>query len=86
MSATKEREVKIFRNGRSKAIRIPSEFNIEGESVFISQDRDGVIHVRQKLRKRSMAETLDWLAEQGPIDFPDIEDLPPEPVDLGSWK
>jgi antitoxin VapB len=83
MPAINEREAKIFRNGRSKAVRIPSEFTIEGESVLISQDGDGVIHIRQKSKKRSMSEMLDWLAEQGPIDFPDIEDRPPEPVDLG---
>ena len=82
MVAIKEREVSIFRNGRSRAVRIPADFDIHGESVLISQDQNGVIHIRPKLERKSLAEVLDWLAEQEPLDFPDIEDYPPEPVDL----
>ncbi len=82
MDAREEREVSIFRNGRSRAVRIPAEFDIPADSMMISQDRDGVIYLRPKLEKRSLAEVFDWLAEQGPLDIPDVEDYPPEPVDL----
>ena len=77
-----EREVSIFRNGRSRAVRIPADFDVNGESLLISQDHNGVIYLRPKIEKKSLAEVLDWLAEQEPLDFPDIEDYPPEPVDL----
>ncbi len=33
---------KIFTNGRSQAVRLPKEFRMEGEDVFISS-LDGVI-------------------------------------------
>ncbi len=32
------RTAKLFRNGRSQAVRLPSEFRFEGEEVFIRQD------------------------------------------------
>jgi antitoxin VapB len=58
------------------------EFDLPGESALISQTDDGVIHIRPKQLKKSLAEVFDWLAAQEPLDFPDIEDYPPEPVDL----
>ncbi|SPE38499.1 conserved hypothetical protein [Candidatus Sulfopaludibacter sp. SbA3] len=32
------RTAKLFRNGRSQAVRLPSEFRFEGSEVFIRQD------------------------------------------------
>jgi antitoxin VapB len=32
------RTAKLFRNGRSQAVRLPSEFRFEGDQVFIRQD------------------------------------------------
>jgi antitoxin VapB len=83
MEAIKEKEVSVFRNGRSRAVRIPADFEFQGETALISQTEDGVIHLRPR-EKKSLVEVLDWLIEQGPFDeqMPDIEDLPPEPVDL----
>lgn len=83
MSAA-EKEVSIFQNGRSRAIRIPAEFDFPGRSALVSQTEDGVIHVRPKRPKMTLIETLDWLAEQEPFgeQMPEIGDFPPEPVDL----
>jgi antitoxin VapB len=82
--AKKEKEVSIFRNGRSRAVRIPTEFEIAGDKVLMSQDEDGTIHIRSRTKKKTLLEVLDWLAEQEPLDedFPEIEDIPAEPVDL----
>jgi len=33
-----KRTAKLFRNGRSQAVRLPSEFRFEGKEVFIRQD------------------------------------------------
>ncbi|SIQ39758.1 antitoxin VapB [Rhizobium sp. RU20A] len=84
MGATKEREVSIFRNGRSRAVRIPSDFEIEGDSVMMSQDEKGIIHISPKEKKMSLLEVLDWLETQEPFEeeFPEIDDPLPEPVDL----
>jgi antitoxin VapB len=32
------RTAKLFKNGASQAVRLPSEFRFEGEEVFISRD------------------------------------------------
>jgi antitoxin VapB len=32
------RTAKLFRNGRSQAVRLPSEFRFEGSEVFVRQD------------------------------------------------
>lgn len=32
------RTAKLFRNGRSQAVRLPAEFRFEGKEVFIRQD------------------------------------------------
>lgn len=74
----KEKEVSLFRNGRSQAVRIPKEFEFASESVLISRDEDGTVHLRPKTRLKSLIEVLDWLKENGPI-----EDFPGDPGDEG---
>lgn len=32
------RTAKLFRNGRSQAVRLPSEFRFEGDEVFVRRD------------------------------------------------
>jgi antitoxin VapB len=32
------RKAKLFRNGRSQAVRLPAEFRFEGKEIFIRQD------------------------------------------------
>jgi antitoxin VapB len=67
----KEREVSLFRNGRSQAVRIPKEFEFNSDSVLMSRDEDGTVHLRPKAGQRSLIEVLDRLKEIGPIeDFP----------------
>jgi antitoxin VapB len=34
------RTAKRFKNGRSQAVRLPSEFRFEGEEVFIRRDEN----------------------------------------------
>jgi antitoxin VapB len=35
-----QRTAKLFRNGRSQAVRLPAEFRFEGSEVFIRKDSD----------------------------------------------
>ena len=37
------RVAKLFKNGRSQAVRIPKEFRFEGTEVYIEKDGDRVI-------------------------------------------
>lgn len=79
-----EREVSLFRNGRSQAVRIPKEFEMDADKAVMWKDVDGTIHIKPKLPKMTPAEFIDWLRAQPPLDedFPEIEDPPPEDVDL----
>ena len=75
-----ERHVKLFRNGRNQAVRIPREFELPGDEAIIRKE-GGRLIIEAQHRKRSFVEIL---SDFEPIDepFPDIDDPPPEPVDL----
>lgn len=81
-----EREVSLFRNGRSQAVRIPKEFEIDADKVVMWKDLDGTIHLKPLKPKMTTAEFIDWLKSFGPVtdeEWPEIDDPPPEDVDLG---
>lgn len=72
----------VFSNGRSRAIRIPKEFEFDAEQVEIRMDERGDLIVHP-VKRRSLIELLQSLEPLGEDDqMPEIEDLPPEPVDL----
>jgi antitoxin VapB len=74
-----ERHVKLFRNGRNQAVRIPREFELPGDHAIMHKDGERLII--EAAPPRSL---LALLATLRPIDdeFPVIDDQPPEPVDL----
>jgi antitoxin VapB len=73
------RYVKLFKNGRNQAVRIPREFELPGEDAFMH--KEGQRLIIEPARPKSL---LKVLASLKPIkeSFPEIEDIPPEPVDL----
>jgi antitoxin VapB len=73
------RSVKLFRNGRNQAVRIPREFELPGEDAVMHKEGDRLII--EPVRKSDL---LELLASWEPIDedLPEIDDPPPEPVDL----
>jgi antitoxin VapB len=80
-----ERRVKLFRNGRNQAVRIPREFELPGQDAVMRKEGERLV-IEPAPEKRSLKEVLDWLAAQPPLgpedDFPQVESLPAEPVDL----
>jgi antitoxin VapB len=80
----RERHVKLFRNGRNQAVRIPREFELPGTDGIIRKEGDRLI--LELAPKHSIDRLLAVLAtlEDLPEDeqLPEIEDLPPEPFDL----
>ena len=74
-----ERHVKLFKNGRSQAVRIPREFELPGEDAIMRKENGRI--VIEAAPPRSL---LALLASLEPIDeaFPEIDDPKPEPVDL----
>jgi antitoxin VapB len=73
------RTAKIFKNGRSQAIRLPAEFQFSGREVFIERQGDTVI-----LKPKPIGWD-DFFSRQSkvPADFMVVrEDLEPEKRDL----
>ena len=73
------RRVRLFRNGRNQAVRIPREMELPGEEAVIYQ-QDGRLVLEPVTRPSLLAflATLEPLEEE----FPEVPDSPPEPVDL----
>lgn len=74
-----ERKVKLFKNGRNQAVRIPREFELPGEEAVMRKEGDRLII--EPVRKKTLFEVLATM-EPWEEEFPEIEDLPPDPVDL----
>lgn len=74
-----ERHVKLFKNGRSQAVRIPREFELPGDEAVMRKEGDRLI--LEPVVKKGLGA---WLATLEPIDeeWPEIDDLPADPVDL----
>ena len=76
-----ERHVRLFRNGRNQAIRIPREFELEGDEAIVRKDGDRlIVEPVRKGHLLALLGTLEPLYEP----FPDVdEDLTPlDDVDL----
>jgi len=73
------RQVRLFRNGRNQAVRIPREFELPGEDATMRKEGDRL--VIEPAPPRSL---LAVLATLEPIDeeFPAIDELRHTPVDL----
>ena len=83
-----ERRVKLFRNGRNQAVRIPREFELPGtDAVIHKQGKKLIIEVRPQKRSKTPPAKLslaELLRSWKPIEerLPEIDDPPPEAVDL----
>jgi antitoxin VapB len=76
------RTASLFRNGRSQAVRIPKEFEFEGDEVRITRDEKGKLIVEEIRKKPTLFEVLATLEPLGPEDrFPDIDDSDLLPLD-----
>lgn len=75
---TAERRVKIFKNGRNQAVRIPREFELPGEDAIMRKEGERLV-----IEPAAPQSLLALLATLKPIDedFPPIEELPLEPID-----
>ncbi|HRP97467.1 MAG TPA: AbrB/MazE/SpoVT family DNA-binding domain-containing protein [Rhodocyclaceae bacterium] len=76
-----ERHVRLFRNGRNQAIRIPRELELDADEAIIHKEGERLIiePVRRK-GLRALLATLEPLDE----DFPDVDAglLPNDDIEL----
>jgi antitoxin VapB len=75
----KQRHVRLFRNGRNQAVRIPVEFELPGDEAIMHREGDRL--VIEPVRKRGLVELLKTMK---PLkeDFPEIDDPVPAPANL----
>lgn len=57
----KKQLAKLFRNGRSQAVRLPKEFRFEGDHVLIRRVRNGVLLEPVKFNVREWFAKIDRL-------------------------
>ena len=74
-----ERRVKLFKNGRNQAVRIPRQFELPGEEAVIRKEGDRLII--EPAAKRSLLEVLASL-EPLEEEFPQIDDVAPDTVEF----
>ncbi|MCG3170042.1 MAG: hypothetical protein CALGDGBN_01574 [Pseudomonadales bacterium] len=70
-----ERHVRLFRNGRNQAVRIPREFELDTDEAILHKDGDRlIIEPVRKGRLLAVLASLEPLGEP----LPDVDaDLPP---------
>ena len=78
-----ERHVRLFRSGRHKALRIPLEFEFEGDEAVIRKEGDRLVlvPVAPKNRLIELLETLEPIEEE----FPEVEDPPVKDLRVENW-
>jgi antitoxin VapB len=71
-----QRHVRLFRDGRNQAVRIPVEFELPGDEAITHRDGDRLMI--EPVRKRELVALLKTMKplEQG---FPEIDDPVPAP-------
>jgi antitoxin VapB len=76
-----ERHVRLFRNGCNQALRIPREFEIEGNEAIIRKEGNRLIVepvVKGTTRLIALLKTLQTIDEP----FPSVDDPPVEDEDV----
>ena len=69
--AETERHVRLFRNGRNQALRIPREFELEGDEAILRKEGDRlIIEPVRRGRLLAVLASLEALEEA----FPDVDE------------
>lgn len=72
---SERRVAKIFRNGSNQAVRLPKEYTIDAEEVYIQREGDTIVLIPKPRSWEAYFRNARRLSD----DFPDsIEDLPPD--------
>ena len=74
-----ERHVRLFRNGRNQAVRIPRELELPGTEAILRKEGNRLV-----IEPVARASLLDVLATLKPLTdkFPELRSPPAESVDL----
>jgi antitoxin VapB len=75
------RHVRLFKNGRSQAVRIPREFELTGNEAILRRDARGRL-ILESLPRPNLVDLLStWKPLSKKDQLPAVHDRPPEPLD-----
>ena len=76
---TPERHVKLFKNGRNQAVRIPREFELPGDDAIMRKEGNKlIIEAVPPQSLLALLYTLETLDD----DFPPIVDAAPDKIEI----
>lgn len=83
------RTAKLFKNGRSQAVRLPAEFRFEGDEVYIRRDPDTgdvILSARNKKFEQWLKLRDKLTAQMTAEDFAALDNLrDPGPAQERDW-
>jgi antitoxin VapB len=78
---TPQQHVRLFRNGRNQAVRIPKDFEMDGDEAVIR--KEGKRLILEPVKKKGLLSVLEELTSLDE-DFPDIDEevLPLDDINI----
>jgi len=76
------RHVRLFKNGRSQAVRIPREFELPGNEAILRRDAKGRLILESLPRPKLLDLLSAWKPLRKKDQLPAIDDRAPERLDL----
>jgi antitoxin VapB len=73
---------KLFKNGRSQAVRLPKEFRLDGAQVFIKKMGNAVVLIPYRDSWQSLLESLTQFSD----DFMESREQPEQQVREGLFE
>ena len=74
--------MRLFKNGRSQAIRIPREFALPGNEAILRREESGRLILETLSRSKLVDIFSTWKPLKEKDQLPAIEDRPLEPLEI----
>ncbi len=76
------RTAKLFKNGRSQAVRLPKEFRFDGTQVFVKKVGNMVVLIPEQGSWQTLFDSLDQFSD----DFMETRNQPEQQVREGLFE
>ena len=76
------RTAKLFKNGRSQAVRLPKEFRFDGTQVFVKKVGNAVVLIPEQDSWQTLFESLEQFSD----DFMESRNQPEQQVREGLFE
>jgi antitoxin VapB len=76
------RTAKLFRNGRSQAVRLPKEFRFDGTQVFVKKVGNTVVLIPEQGSWQTLFDSLEQFSD----DFMESRNQPEQQVREGLFE